>query len=225
MVNVIKYQDILIDSISYKKIVSYKKKNLLPTFYNNNNKLLVAINSQRIYNIEISDKIIIIDFEIDNDFRNFLIDLNQKNMEYIKNNSKKWIRKDQNFSIENNYTNNLILKKNTSKTILQFKILIDQLTCDIPLQVFDKNKNKISIFEINKNDNVQLLLEYNGLLFDKDFKFEPLFNILQLRITKKIQDFEKVNKFNSCLLNDKKKNIYDSDDEDVKIKNEYFQYL
>ena len=201
------------------------KKKILPTFYNNNNKLLVAINSQRIYNIEISDKIIIIDFEIDNDFRNFLIDLNKKNMEYIKNNSKKWIRKDQNFSIENNYINNLILKKNTSKTILQFKILIDQLTCDIPLQVFDKNKNKISIFEINKNDNVQLLLEYNGLLFDKDFKFEPLFNILQLRITKKIQDFEKVNKFDTCLLYDKKKNIYDSDDEEVKIKNEYFQYL
>lgn len=220
MISLINYQDIDLDLIKYNTLVSFKKKNLLTAKYNNE-PLHTVIKSQRIFNIDISEKIILIELEIDNCFRNFILDIDAFNKNYIDSNHKKWFKNKYNLDIlENKYKTNLCLKKNTPKTILQFKILLD--VPEIPFQIYDKHKNKISIFDIKENDEIHLLLQYSGLIIDnKNTKFEAGWNIFQIRVIKNIDEKKNSIKFDNCKIFDK----YDSDDDNIIENTTYIKYI
>ena len=125
MIPIINYNDIDIDLIKYNSLVSFKKKNILEAKYLNNT-LNIVSKSQRIYNIEISEKRILFEIEIDNCFRNFILDIDTFNKNYIHTNHKKWYENKYSLdSLENKYKTPLYLKKNTAKSILQIKVLLD----------------------------------------------------------------------------------------------------
>lgn len=220
MLFTIKFNDVDINSIVYNNIISFKKNKLLLASYNNNNlknKLNCIVNNQRIYNIEINKKKISIEIELNNLFRNFLLDLNSHNINYLFKNSKKIFKTQyERDTLENMYKTNLVFKKNTSNSILQINLLLENN--HIPIQFFNRNKEKISVFDVKKNDTVQFLFEYGGIIINKDLKFESGWNIIQMRVLKNINESENTKKFNDCMIQ------YDSDEDILTDKTVYFSY-
>jgi len=121
---------------------------------------IIEENDEKFIDVEINDKL----------FIDFLLEIENNNIKYTFNNSKKWFNKEIPYdAIDNMYEEQEIFEIDEDDKIkynMNFKIPIieDKVQCN----VYDENKEIINMDKINSGTNVILLLHFKGLRILKE---------------------------------------------------------
>lgn len=206
--DIFNYSEINVSDVHFD--MPQKKKNFYYSLVNYNKKNNLLCHVANVQFIEYKEESIpTIKVIIDNKFKKFLELLDKQCEEIINDNKQKWFNKDIPKEIITKMYNRIIKEPDENSIEIRVAKLNDKIIC----KIFDMEKIRINMSDINMNDKFACIINLKGIIINKkSLKYDLCIN--QIKLNR--ESIPKPISSDKCIIND---------DEEEKYSDEYIDNI